>query len=116
MTGNPTRSVIVGDGFVAGDSLTFQKLVDATAKGPGRPITVKKLGTLEDLSAEVSRRLQAEPRNMYAWLPLMYWRGMLSSKGKLGPLMNAKFPAIHPMGVQEYAKKMTTSKTTSSAA
>jgi hypothetical protein len=46
---------------------------------------------------------------MYAWLPLMYWRGMLNGKGKLGPLMNAKFPAIHPIGVQEYAKKMTTS-------
>jgi uncharacterized protein YbjT (DUF2867 family) len=102
--------------FVAGDSLTFHELVNATAKGLGRPIAVKKLGTLEDLSAELTRRLQKEPSNMFAWLPLMYWRAMLSGKGKLGPLMNAKFPAIHPIGVQEYAEKMATSKTTSSAA
>ncbi|MCI0533924.1 MAG: NmrA family NAD(P)-binding protein [Verrucomicrobiales bacterium] len=92
--------------FVAGESLTFHELVNETAAGLGRPVTVKKLGTLADLDTEITRRLQAEPGNMFFWLPLMYWRGMLNGKGKLGPLMNAQYPAIHPTGVREYVKKM----------
>jgi nucleoside-diphosphate-sugar epimerase len=95
---------------VAGDSLTFHELVEQTASGLGRPITVKKLGTLDDLDAEIARRLHAEPRNIFAWLPLMYWRGMLNGKGKLGPLMNSRFPAIHPAGVRAYAEKMSSAK------
>jgi hypothetical protein len=47
---------------------------------------------------------------MFAWLPLMYWRAMLNGKGKLGPLMNSKFPAIHPIGVRAYVKQMAPSK------
>lgn len=71
---------------------------------------MKKLGTLADLDAEIARRLQAEPDNLYAWLPLMYWRGMLNGKGKLGPLMNAQYPAIEPTGVREYVKRMVAGK------
>ncbi len=92
--------------FVAGESLTFHELASETAVGLGRPITVKTLGTLADLDEEIARRLQAEPGNMFSWLPLMYWRGMLNGKGKLGPLMNSQYPAIHPVGVRQYVKGM----------
>ncbi|MGB3634722.1 MAG: NmrA family NAD(P)-binding protein [Rubrobacteraceae bacterium] len=91
---------------VAGGSLTFHELVDETAAGLGRPITVKKLGTLADLDAEIDRRIQTDPDNMYFWLPLMYWRGMLNGKGKLGSLMNAQYPTVHPTGVRGYVEKM----------
>lgn len=89
---------------VASDSLTFHELVSETEAGLGWSITVKTLGTLADLDAEIARRLQAEPANIFAWLPLMYWRGMLNGKGKLGSLMNAQYPAIHPVGVRQYLK------------
>ena len=92
--------------FVAGESLTFHELVNETAVGLGRPVTVKKLGTLADLDAEIARRLQTEPGNMFSWLPLMYWRGMLNGKGRLATLMNAQYPAVHPIGVREYVKTM----------
>lgn len=95
---------------IAGDSLTFHELVNETAASLGRPITVKKLGTLSDLDTEITRRQQAEPTNMFAWLPLMYWRGMLNGKGQLGSLMNAHYPTVHPMTVREYVKQMTTGK------
>lgn len=91
---------------VAGESLTFHELVKETEAGLGRPITVKTLGTLADLDGEIARRLQAEPANMLAWLPMMYWRGMLNGKGQLGPLMNARYPAIHPTGVRQYLKSL----------
>lgn len=92
--------------FVAGDSLTFHELVNETAAGIGQEITVKKLGTLVDLDNEIARRLQEEPSNMFSWLPLMYWRGMLNGKGKLGSLFNAQYPEIHPIGVRQYVKSM----------
>ena len=92
--------------FVAGESLTFHELVDETAAGLGRQITVKKLGTLADLDAEIDRCLKANPDNMLSWLPLMYWRGMLNGKGKLGPLINAQYPEVHPTGVRGYVGRM----------
>ena len=95
---------------VAGDSLTFYELVNETVAGLGRPITIKKLGTLADLDTEIARRHQAEPNNIFYWLPLMYWRGMLNGKGKLGPLVNEQYPAIHPTSVCEYLKKMVPGK------
>ncbi|MBK1693369.1 hypothetical protein CKO09_01255 [Chromatium weissei] len=91
---------------VAGASLTFHELVSETEAGLERPITVKTLGTLADLDAEIARRLQAEPSNVFAWLPLMYWRGMLNGKGQFESLMNTQYPAIHPVGVREYLKNM----------
>ena len=42
---------------------------------------------------------------MFAWLPLMYWRAMLSGKGKLGALANARYPEIHPLTVREFVKR-----------
>jgi nucleoside-diphosphate-sugar epimerase len=96
--------------FVAGESLTFHELVNETAAGLGQPITVKNFGTLADLDEEIARRLQAEPGKMFSWLPLMYWRGMLNGKGKLGPLMNSQYPGIHPVGVRQYVKSTTAVK------
>lgn len=92
--------------YVAGDSLTFHELVKEVEAGLGRSITVKKLGTLPELDAEIARRQRAEPTSIYSWLPFMYWRGMLNGKGRLGPLMNERYPAIHPIRVREYTKRM----------
>lgn len=90
--------------FVAGDSLTFHELVEETSAGLGRPIAVKRLGTLADLDQEIDARIGSEPDNPQAWLPLMYWRGMLNGKGKLGPLHNKRYPAIRPTTVREYVR------------
>jgi hypothetical protein len=92
--------------FVAGDSLDFAGLVAETEAGLGRKIAVRRMGTLGDLDAEIARRREAEPGNVYAWLPLMYWRAMLNGQGKLGELRNGDYPWIRPVGVQEYASQM----------
>ncbi|GAB4208847.1 MAG: hypothetical protein OHK0022_39000 [Roseiflexaceae bacterium] len=92
--------------FVAGEVLTFHELVAETSAGLGRTISVKRLGSLEDLDAELDRRRTAQPQNMYAWLPLMYWRAMLNGKAKLGPLLNADYPAVQPTRVRAYVQQM----------
>ena len=90
---------------VAGDVLNFHQLVRAYEESSGNKLAVVHLGSLADLDSEILRRLQAEPKNMYAWLPLMYWRAMLSGKGKLGALANARYPEIHPLTVREFVKR-----------
>ena len=63
------------------------------------------MGSLEDMDAEISRRRKAEPHNIFGFLPLMYWRGMFGGKGKLGPLVNARYPHIHPLTVRDYVTR-----------
>ena len=60
----------------------------------GRPLTLERLGSVEDLAAETQRRLQSEPQNMYAWLPLMYARGIFGGQALLGPRHNDRYPTI----------------------
>lgn len=92
--------------FVAAESLTFYELVQETEEGLGRRLKVKHLGSLDGLDAEIARRRAAEPDNLFAWLPLQYWRAMLNGKGQLGELRNSRYPAIRPTGVREYVRAM----------
>ena len=96
--------------FVAGDSLSFDRLVKEVEAGLGAPITVKSLGSFSDLDAAIKTRYAAEPANVPAWLPLMYWRAMLNGSGKLGPLMNDRYPDIRPTGVREYVARLATER------
>lgn len=89
---------------VAGDTLDFHGLVRAFAEGSGRSLSVERRGSLADLDQEIDNRRRAHPDQIFAWLPLMYWRGMLSGKGKLGPLVNDRFPGIRPTTVKEYVQ------------
>ena len=91
--------------YVAGDVLTFDELVAEVEAGLGRGLTVKKLGTLAGMDAEIDRR-KADGHGGFSAVPLMYWRAMLSGKGKLGPLMNDRYPEVQPTSVRDYAAAM----------
>lgn len=88
----------------AGESLTFAELVKAYEEGSGKSITVKNMGSLDDLENEIRQRRQAEPENMFAWLPPMYWRALLSGKVKLQSIENDRYPHIKPMAVADYVR------------
>lgn len=68
-------------------------------EGHGRKLTLERLGSLDDLEAETRRRLAAEPANMYAWLPLMYARGVFGGQALLGATHNARYPQIEAESV-----------------
>jgi nucleoside-diphosphate-sugar epimerase len=89
---------------VAGDTLDFHGLVAAYAEGSGRALRVVRRGTLADLDAEIDRRRREAPNDPFAWLPLMYWRGMLSGRGKLGPLVATRPPGVAPTTVAAYVR------------
>lgn len=87
---------------VAGETLTFHELVRAVAEASNKPLTVERRGSLSDLDATIERLVKADPANVYAYLPLMYYRGMLNGKGKLAALVNGRYPHIRPTTVREY--------------
>jgi hypothetical protein len=89
---------------IAGDSLDAEGLAQAYTAGSGTPIKVRQLGTLDDLDNLIAERQAADPANLFGFLPLMYWRGMLNGKGKLGELANARYPGIKPLSVAEYVR------------
>lgn len=81
-------------------------LVAAYQEGSGRKLTVVRRGSPEELHAEILRRQSAAPENVFAYLPLMYWRAMLNGKGKLSALSNARYPHIQPEGIAAYVRRM----------
>ena len=91
---------------VAGDVLDFHGVVRACESGSGKKLRVEWLGSLEDLDARIDQlRKQlrnAEPANMFAWLPLMYYRSVLNGEGKLDELLNDRYPSIRPTTMREY--------------
>lgn len=109
-TARYTAEVAVDEGTVpsimevAGDTLDFHELVRAYERGSGKSVAVDKKGTLSDLDDEIQRRKEEEPENMFAWLPFMYWRAMLSGKGKLHSIANDRYPHIKATTVVEYVR------------
>jgi len=84
----PSRLYVAGDRM---DVLTFAKTWEAAH---GQALARERLGSLEELQAEVQHRLTAEPRNMYAWLPLMYARGMFEGQALHPARYNERWPEI----------------------
>ncbi|MFZ5556143.1 MAG: NmrA family NAD(P)-binding protein [Pseudomonadota bacterium] len=90
---------------IAGDILDFHELVRAFEEGSGRRLAVERLGSLEDLDARIAELQRADPANVPAYLPLMYYRAMLNGKAKLGELVNDRYPHIRPTRAVEYFRE-----------
>ena len=88
---------------VAGDVLDFE--VRAYGSGSGKTLRVERLGSLEDLDARIDKLKKADPANLRAYLPLMYYRSLLNVEGKLDQLMNDRYPSIRPTTVREYVAR-----------
>jgi nucleoside-diphosphate-sugar epimerase len=91
----PTHLFVAGDRM---DVLTFAKTWEGIK---GERLTLERLGSLEELGAELQKRLAQDPQNMYAWLPLMYARGVFEGQALLGELQNKRFPTIKPETVSQ---------------
>lgn len=90
---------------VAGDTLSFVELVRVYEQTTGKSLNIETVGTLDELDAEIVRLRAAEPHNFYAFLPLMYVRGMVSGQGSLDALQNHRYPNVKPTTVAEYLKR-----------
>lgn len=91
----PARLYVAGDRM---DVLTFAKTWEAAK---GQSLTLERLGSLEDLRAEVKKQLETQPGNMYAWLPLMYARGVFEGQAVHPARHNERWPEIAPQTVAQ---------------
>jgi nucleoside-diphosphate-sugar epimerase len=87
--------------FVSGDRMDVLAFAQAWEEGHGKKPRLERLGSLDDLERETKRQLAAEPANMYAWLPLMYARGMFGGQALLGPTRNERYPEIETESVAQ---------------
>lgn len=91
----PTRLYVAGDRM---DVLTFAKTWEAAH---GQALTLERLGSLDDLRQEVQTQLANQPGNMYAWLPLMYARGVFEGQALHPTRHNERWPEIEPQTVAQ---------------
>ncbi|MEV4018791.1 aromatic alcohol reductase [Nonomuraea angiospora] len=89
---------------VAGDVLTLKELHRAMERGSGRRLEARRLGSTDDLSAEIERR-KAVATDTFEYLLLQYNWAMVSGKGKLDPLENHRYPGIQPTSAEEYFRQ-----------
>ncbi|MCK6521755.1 NAD(P)H-binding protein [Myxococcota bacterium] len=86
--------------FVSGDRRSLLDFAEAWSAVYG-PLTVERLGSLDELKAETARRLATSPQDMYAWLPLMYAQGVFGGEALLGPSEAGRYPELRPLTVAE---------------
>jgi nucleoside-diphosphate-sugar epimerase len=82
--------------FVSGERMDILTFAKTWEQAHGGTLQRERLGSLEDLEKETARRLRESPRDMFAWLPLMYARGVFGGQALLGPSHNGRYPHITP--------------------
>ena len=87
--------------FVSGERASILTFAETWERVHGRKVTLDRRGSLEELEAETNRQLAEQPTNMYAWLPLMYARGVFGGAALLGDSHNAHFQSIRPESVAQ---------------
>jgi uncharacterized protein YbjT (DUF2867 family) len=92
---------------VAGDVLTLKELHQAMERGSGRRLDARRLGSTDDLSAEIERR-KAVATDPFEYLLLQYNWAMVTGKGKLDPLENHHYPNVKPTSAEEYFRQAMT--------
>jgi uncharacterized protein YbjT (DUF2867 family) len=86
---------------VAGDVLTMKQIRSTYEQATGKTLVEKCLGNIEDLKAWIAKA-QQKASSPYEYLAEQYHFTMVSSKGKLDKLDNARYPHIKPTSCKQY--------------
>ncbi len=86
---------------VAGDTLTMKEFRAAYEDATGRRLEERRLGSVDELKAwiEAKKRTASSP---YEYLPQQYHYAMVSGKGKLDDIQDARYPRIRPLTVRQF--------------
>lgn len=89
---------------VAGDTLTPKQLKATYEEATGTQLTEKLLGSIAEMQAWIAtKKASAKSLNEYVFHQYMY--AMVSGKGKLDRIGNARYPNIKPMTVKQFLNK-----------
>ncbi|QCR22467.1 NmrA family NAD(P)-binding protein [Pontibacter sp. SGAir0037] len=89
---------------IAGDTLHANGLCEAASKATGNEFSLLRAGGLGRLDALIkfTRTVFPQRKEVFpAWQGMQYLRNMYSGHGKLEPLDNNRYPAMHWTSVQE---------------
>lgn len=86
---------------VSGDRMNALTLAKTWESVRGTPLTLQRLGSLDELAAETAKQLAEKPNDIFAWLPLMYARSVFGGQALLGENHNHLYPAIAPETVRD---------------
>jgi hypothetical protein len=92
---------------VRGDRVSHKEIAKLIGEAYQTDIKLQKNGSLEDLKNMVDRMRKREPDNMESWLPLLFFQWMLSGKGDLTSMDNARYPMVKPTTLEDYLKQHT---------
>jgi len=91
---------------LAGDSVTLYDLQAIFEEALDRTLERRDAGTVDDLAREIERAKQENPGGKDEifphWQALQYLHNMVSGRGKLLPLDNARYPGVQPTGVRDF--------------
>ena len=91
--------------FVAGDRMNVLEFAKVWERTHGNPLMLERLGSVQELEQETARRFTNENSNMFAWLPLMYARGVFGGNALLGELHNPRYPEIQAETVEQVMRR-----------
>lgn len=87
-----------------GDRVSHKNIAKLIGEAYQTEITLQKNGSLEDLKNIVDGMRKREPDNMQSWMPLLYFQWMMSGKGDLTSVDNARYPMVKPTTLADYLK------------
>lgn len=86
---------------VAGDVLTAKQLKAVYEEATGKPLKEKPLGSVEELKAWIAAK-KPSAKSPVEYVPQQYEYTMVSGKGKLDHLQNARYPQIKPTTIKQF--------------
>jgi hypothetical protein len=90
---------------VAGEVLTMKELLAVYEEATGKKLQVNQLGSVEDLKAW-SEQKKPTAQSPVEYIPQQYEYRMVSGKGKLDNIQNARYPHIKPLTVKQYLQQV----------
>jgi hypothetical protein len=92
---------------VRGDRVSHKDIAKSIEEAYQTKITLQQNGSLEDLKNMADGMRKSQPDNMQSWMPLVYFEWMLSGKGDLTSVDNARYPMVKPTTLADYLKQHT---------
>ncbi|NSC19809.1 NAD-dependent epimerase/dehydratase family protein [Streptomyces albus subsp. chlorinus] len=88
----------------AGEVVSMRQFHQALQRATGRTLTLRTLGTADELRAEITRQAGLT-QNPFDYVGLQYQWCMVTGKAKFDTLDNAKYPHVRPVPLEDFVRE-----------
>ena len=89
---------------ITGDVASPKRLVDILSQVTGRTFRLRALGSLDDLTAEITKRQSKEASDPTTWAALQYHLLMASGRGKIDQPVNSRYADVSPTSIEAFLR------------